>query len=1007
MTTPLKQKRISENTIEEVKQRTDIVDVVSEHITLKKRGKDYMGLCPFHEEKSPSFSVSPGKQLYHCFGCNASGDAIKFLMELGKQSFTEAVTSLAYRYNIPLGEDAGKPVSAANSRLDNPPQQKGCTLARLLAPATDSPQPQQPQFYPKGVPSNAVSITYEYDDSYGQRGVTRFQWEDTNNPKGHSKTFRQWHIGEDGKINWTKGEPQHWYPYRWKEALDAVEQTSAQTKKLSVLLAQDGEECVEVARRIGAASITFQGSGWNPQEIADKLRWLKFDAGDGERDYLALAFLKDNDKSCQEKAKKLQSACDSVGIIYFGIDPLAICPDLPDKGDIVQILERMDSEEFIQRLEAEIHKAFAARLEKQKEQQQKIDDPDERLRLELLALAKETDPVKRLRKRQELAITYRIKGADLERVASYLHAQTKAPQVEAMGLDQLFDSDIPDLEYLIPGMLPKGDSILLVADPKVGKSLLAYDAAFAVATGESDFLGEHCQQGRVLIVQTDESIQSTKHRLLKRGFRREDTANVRYINRFNISQMAKLEEHLESFRPSLVVIDSLRRINAGREVSENNAEFADLMSELKELLSQYNAAGIIIHHANKNPDALGIQRVRGSSAIAAAVFAVWDFQRIPKTITEGGRRKPCYDPKDLRRTLTVTPRDGEGVKLSLELDLENNHWVCQTNEANDEEARERKSQSMQVLELLSSVSPTGLEAREINEQLGLGRSVYSVLNRLLERRLIGCRASSVDRRRTVYYCHNLAPDEPKDCNWHKGDPPSPPVNLQNVIEYDETTTEQSFESLITVRSQIDRSLITPQSENADVINSDADGERISEIDHTCGRDRGGEGVEKTILNDKELINRTSEEMQRLGWTIQQGRDYLVQAYGKLSRQLLTDEELLEFLRYLESQPTPLEQTVSTLDDDSRLAQDEVTVGEQLEKAEEIAKSADFAHDNCDEECWAFHPRYRDWHYGRVAYRTLKSVGVRFTGEPKPTKLARLWVVSYNRDSKPTHVPTKS
>jgi hypothetical protein len=228
-----------------------------------------------------------------------------------------------------------------------------------------------------------------------------------------------------------------------------------------------------------------------------------------------------------------------------------------------------------------------------------------------------------------------------------------------------------------------------------------------------------------------------------------------------------------------------------------------------------------------------------------------------------------------------------------------------------------------------------------------------------------------------------------------------------VIECDETTTEQSFESSITVRSQFDHSLITPESENADVINSDADGERISEIDHTCGRDRGGEGVEKTILNDKELINRTSEEMQRLGWTIQQGRDYLVQAYGKLSRQLLTDEELLEFLRYLESQPTPLEQTVSTLDDDSRLAQDEVTVGEELEKSEAIAKSADSDHDDCDEECWAFHPRYRDWHYGRVAYRTLKSVGVRFTAEPKPTKLARLWVVSYNRDSKPTHLPTKS
>lgn len=860
MTASLDQ-RINNDTIEELKQRADIVDVIGEYVGLKKRGKDYVGLCPFHEEKTPSFNVSSAKGLYHCFGCSTGGNVFKFLMELEKRSFTDVVLDLAHRYNVPITFEDGSKVAGEQKKISksNPTPSKDYLdygrvgpnphLVRLQVPAVDSPQPQKPQFYPEGVPSHAVSITYEYDYYCGRRGVTRFQWEDTSNPKSHSKTFRQWHIGEDGKINWTKGEPQHWYPYRWQEALDAVAQRYAQTKKLSALLVQDGEECVEMARRIGVASITFQGSAWKSDEIADKLKYLEFERGDEERNYLALTFLKDNDenKSCEEKAKKLKEACDRVGIVYIDIDPLAICPDLPDKGDIVQILERMDASEFIRRLEAEIHKAVAAREQRQKEQQQKIDDPDERLRLELLALAKETDPVRRLRKRQELAISYRIKSADLEKVALYLHAQAKAPQVEAMGLDELFDADIPNLEYLIPGMLPKGDSILLVADPKVGKSLLAYDAAFAVATGESTFLGEHCQQGRVLIVQTDESIQSTKHRLLKRGFRREDTANVRYINRFNISQMAKLEELLEAFRPSLVIIDSLRRINAGREISENQAEFADLLSELKELLSRYNAAGIIIHHACKNPDALGIQRVRGSSAIAAAVFGIWDFQRIPKTITEGGRRKPYYDPKDLRRTLTITPRDGEGVKLSLELDLENNQWVCQANDASDEEARERKSQSLQILELLSSVSPTGLEACEIKEQLSLGRGVYSVLNRLLERRLIGCRPSSRDKRKTVYYCHNSVPDDDvKKSNWHKGDSPSYTTNVLNVIECAETNDETTLQSSIADRSQNDHSLITLQDENTDVIDSKAEVEAISEIEHTPSANRRGERVAEQL-----------------------------------------------------------------------------------------------------------------------------------------------------------------
>jgi DNA primase len=90
------------DTVEEVKQRLDIVDIVSDCVVLKKKGKDFSGLCPFHDEKSPSFTVSPNKQLYYCFGCGAGGDGIKFLMELGKQSFSEVVLDLAKRYQIPI-----------------------------------------------------------------------------------------------------------------------------------------------------------------------------------------------------------------------------------------------------------------------------------------------------------------------------------------------------------------------------------------------------------------------------------------------------------------------------------------------------------------------------------------------------------------------------------------------------------------------------------------------------------------------------------------------------------------------------------------------------------------------------------------------------------------------------------------------------------------------------------------------------------------------------------------
>jgi DNA primase len=94
--------RLHQETIEEVKQRSDIVDIISGRVVLRKRGKEYVGLCPFHDEKSPSFTVSPAKQMYYCFGCGAGGNAIKFLMELDKRSFGEVVLDLAKNYQVPI-----------------------------------------------------------------------------------------------------------------------------------------------------------------------------------------------------------------------------------------------------------------------------------------------------------------------------------------------------------------------------------------------------------------------------------------------------------------------------------------------------------------------------------------------------------------------------------------------------------------------------------------------------------------------------------------------------------------------------------------------------------------------------------------------------------------------------------------------------------------------------------------------------------------------------------------
>ena len=99
---------IKPESIENLKSLIDIVDVISNYVTLKKAGSNYKALCPFHAEKTPSFVVSPAKQIYHCFGCGASGDAIKFVMEIEKLSYKEAIEKLAALYNFELEYTSSK-----------------------------------------------------------------------------------------------------------------------------------------------------------------------------------------------------------------------------------------------------------------------------------------------------------------------------------------------------------------------------------------------------------------------------------------------------------------------------------------------------------------------------------------------------------------------------------------------------------------------------------------------------------------------------------------------------------------------------------------------------------------------------------------------------------------------------------------------------------------------------------------------------------------------------------
>src|SRR5947199_10866644 len=95
---------ISQQTIQQIQSRIDIVEIVGGFVRLKKRGANYLGLCPFHNEKTPSFTVSASKEIFKCFGCGKSGNAISFIMEHEKLAYAEALRWLAQKYNVPIEE---------------------------------------------------------------------------------------------------------------------------------------------------------------------------------------------------------------------------------------------------------------------------------------------------------------------------------------------------------------------------------------------------------------------------------------------------------------------------------------------------------------------------------------------------------------------------------------------------------------------------------------------------------------------------------------------------------------------------------------------------------------------------------------------------------------------------------------------------------------------------------------------------------------------------------------
>ncbi|MFW6155052.1 MAG: DNA primase [Planctomycetota bacterium] len=152
--------RLPEQFIHQVQQATDIVDLVGRYVTLRRRGKDHVGLCPFHQEKTPSFTVSPSKQMFKCFGCGAGGGVFQFVMLQQKVTFPEAVRLLAEQAGIPVPTADGPPAEAGMDRGE---------LVRLMRFAADF---YREQFH---TPAGAAALAYARLRELTEESIERFE----------------------------------------------------------------------------------------------------------------------------------------------------------------------------------------------------------------------------------------------------------------------------------------------------------------------------------------------------------------------------------------------------------------------------------------------------------------------------------------------------------------------------------------------------------------------------------------------------------------------------------------------------------------------------------------------------------------------------------------------------------------------------------------------------------------------------------------------------------------
>ena len=385
-----------------------------------------------------------------------------------------------------------------------------------------------------------------------------------------------------------------------------------------------------------------------------------------------------------------------------------------------------------------------------------VDSATKKLRLEIANYLAETDPFKKVREKQRIQSHFSLSRHDFLYLCRTIEEESQKPPRIRYSRQEFFSLDYSNMQWLVPGLIPLGESILFAGAAKCGKSNLIGDLVHALLSGE-DFLGEKTRRSRILYAACDESLRDTQARFRDRAIDLipglDDELN--FLTALDIENLQPLIQTLEETKPELVVIDNLTTIARNAGIQEKDPEFAHYVYRLNNLAQKYKCTFILLHHENKDPLAIGMNQISGSARILAAPGAIWQIQRTDP--------KNALDP---RRKFKIQPRSGLPRELEIEFNLRH-QWGSKGIFKLNHEAGDKDGSAKTHGEMILEILKTGAyEALELKELTGIGRSIYVALERLESRGEIKKRRSKTNPRYWVYSLPNFQ-QEPVDSQQEK------------------------------------------------------------------------------------------------------------------------------------------------------------------------------------------------------------------------------------------------